>query len=74
MTDRQALFIFSSPENAFIFVRRLVLELTDLAILRVSEAVIVIDGGEENRRERILQLARTSSAIRAVIDSVPRTL
>jgi hypothetical protein len=59
---RQYLFAFEDRHAARGFVVRLVKELFHLAILIDDCHVIVIDGGEEERRERILQLARVSSA------------
>ncbi len=63
MTDRQAFFIFTSPEAARLFVKRLVLMLDHVAIYIRDEGVIVIDGAEEPQGERIRQLARTSGSI-----------
>lgn len=65
MESRVYLFAFTSAAHARIFVQKLVLQLEHLAIYIDGESVIVIDGGEEPRRERILQLAKWSSAVRA---------
>ena len=59
---RQYLFAFEDRHTARGFVVRLVKELYHLAIYIDDCHVIVIDGAEEERRERILQLARVSSA------------
>jgi hypothetical protein len=64
--DRQQLFVFDRPESAVIFVHKLVAtrpRMIDLAIFRDGASVIVLDGGDESRRERISALARISSSI-----------
>jgi len=59
---RHYLFAFDSSHSARAFVKRLTLSLDHLAIFIEDCHVQVIDGGEFERRERILQLARSSSA------------
>lgn len=56
------LFAFEDPAHAKRFVERLVLNLKHLAIFRDDVHVSVFDGSDEGQRERILQLARASSA------------
>lgn len=70
MINRQLLFVFATPAAARFFVKRLVGDekpfapgLKHLAIFVDDEAVMVIDGEEEPRTERIHQLARTSGSI-----------
>ncbi len=67
MRQQQYLFAFEDGPSARTFVKRLLLALGDLAIYIDDCHVIVIDGGEFDRRERILQLARSSSARHAVM-------
>jgi hypothetical protein len=61
---RHYLFAFENKHAARIFVRRLVLSMSQLAIYVDDCHVQVIDGAEIERRERILQLARNSAALR----------
>lgn len=63
---RQYLFAFEDRHAARGYVVRLVRELRHLAIFIDDCHVMVIDGGEEERRERILQLARISAARRLI--------
>jgi hypothetical protein len=55
-------FAFTTVQAARGFVFRLTRELMDIAIYRDESEVHVIDGGDEDQRERIYQLARASSA------------
>lgn len=59
------IFAFDNAARAKIFVERLVLNLKHLAIFRDDIHVSVFDGSDEGQRERIMQLAKMSSATQA---------
>lgn len=72
MTDRQLLFVFSSPQAARFFVKKLVGDekpyapgLKFLAIFIEDESVMVVDGADEPRDAQIRACARTSGSLPA---------
>jgi hypothetical protein len=56
------LFAFEDPHSARRFVVALVLNLDDVAIFIDGCEVYVLDAAIDNRRDRIVQLARSSSS------------
>jgi len=59
---REYLFAFEDPHSARRFVVALVLNLDDVAMYIDGCEVHVLDGAIDNRRDRIVQLARSSSS------------
>jgi len=61
---RSYLFSFDSEDNARVFVQKVVLHLKNVALWRVGDSVRVIDGAEDDQRERLYQLAHLTGARR----------
>lgn len=61
---RTYLFSFDSESHAQVFVQKVVYYLKDVALWREGVSVRVIDGAEDDQRERLYQLAQLTGARR----------